>query len=79
MMITGRGFPRPSLWFMGGLGYGLCDGLRVVVVGFRGALVAWLPSSYCVFGCFCCGRGCNSISIFLWHCLCVVLFYVNAF
>lgn len=43
----------------------------------------------CGFGCvlrrwllvvvFCSSRGCNSISVFLWHCLCVVLVYVNAF
>ena len=36
-------------------------------------------SSYVVLGCFCSGRGCNSISIFLWHCLCVALFYVDVF
>ena len=43
----------------------------------------------CGFGCvlrrgqcvvvFCSSRWCNSISVFLWHCLCVVLVYVNAF
>ena len=33
MMITGRGFPRPSLWFMGGLGYGLCVGCGCGVPG----------------------------------------------
>lgn len=82
MMITGRGFPRPSLWFLG-------VWALWVVCGFRG--LCWVPGCVgpCGFGCvlrrwlwvvvFCSSRGCNSISVFLWHCLCVVLVYVNAF
>ena len=80
MMITGRGFTRPSLWFMGGFGLWVVCGLWLWGSGVRVAV--WfrlLPSSYVVLGCFCSGRGCNSISVFLWHCLCVVLVYVNAF
>lgn len=63
---------------MRGLGLGGCArglGLWLWGSGVRGAV--WfrlLPSSCGLFGCFCSGRGCNSISIFLRHCLCVVLF-----
>lgn len=42
MMITGRGFPRHSLWFMGGLDYGLCVGCGCGVPGCVGP---------CGFGC----------------------------
>ena len=44
MMITGRGFPRPSLWFLG-------VWALWVVCGFRG--LCWVPGCVgpCGFGC----------------------------
>lgn len=76
--IVGYGFGLGVVWLWlwlwgSGVRGSVCE-VAPFVVGwffFLWFVLALLGSSFC--------RWCNSISVFLWHCLCVVLFYVNVF